>query len=168
MKHASTLAEKQAKRLQAVPLFEQGISNAEIARQIGVARKNVSAWFQLWQAGGADALRVQPPGTKARLTTEQWQEVTAALLAGPQAHGYETQLWTLERIADLIDRLSGVSYNSNYVAELMHEQGWSVQKPERRAKERNEEAIAGWVRDEWPEIKRGPVSGQAQRPPSSS
>jgi putative transposase len=165
MKHPSTLAEKQAKRLQAVHMFEQGLSNAEVARRIGVARKNVSAWYQLWQAGGVDALQVQPPGTKARLTADQWQQITTALADGPQAHGYDTQLWTLERIADLIHRLTGVSYNSNYVAELMHEHGFSCQKPERRAKERNEEAIAGWVRNDWPEIKRGPKSG---RPLSSS
>jgi transposase len=101
-------------------------------------------------------------GAKSRLSDEQWQQITAALLQGPQAHGFETQLWTLERIADLIFRLTGVRYNSNYVAELMRAQGWSVQKPERRAKERNEEAIAGWVQETWPEIKRGPKSGRRQ------
>src|SRR6266852_4377468 len=97
----ATAAEIQAKHDEAIRLFEQGLSNSEIARQIDVARKNVSQWCQLWRAGGEDALRVKR-GSKPRLTDEQWQHVTAALLDGPQAPGYETQLWTLERIADLI------------------------------------------------------------------
>jgi transposase len=161
MKSFATSAEIQAKRDEAVALFEQGLSKADIARQLDVARKNVSQWFQKWQQGGPDALRVRR-GAESRLTDEQWQQIVDALLQGPQAHGYDTQLWTLERIADLIFSLTGVRYNSNYVAALMHAHGWSVQKPERRAKERNEEAIAGWVQDEWPEIKRGPVSEQQQ------
>jgi transposase len=161
MKKSATSAEIQAKRDEAIVLFEQGLSNAEIARRLDVARKNVSQWYQLWQQGGSEALQVKR-GAKSRLVDEQWQQITAALLQGPQAHGFETQLWTLERIADLISRLTGVRYNSNYVAALMHAQGWSVQKPQRRAKERNEEAIAGWVQNTWPEIKRGPSSGRRQ------
>jgi transposase len=156
MKHTSTLPEKQAKRLEAAVLFEQGLSKAEIARRIGVARKNVSAWYQLWQGGGAEALHVQPPGPRSRLSDADWQRIRAALLAGPESNGFDTPLWTLERIAELIERLTGIRYNSNYVAELMHQQGWSAQKPERRAKERNEQAIVGWVAEDWPAIKRGP------------
>jgi transposase len=159
---SSTSSEKQAKRDEAVRLFEQGLSNSEIARQLGVARKNVSGWYQRWQAGGAEALVIKQLGARPRLSAEQWQQITAGLLKGPEANGYDTQLWTLERIADLIRHLTGVLYNSNYVAELMHAQGWSVQKPMRRAKERNEEAIAGWVRDAWPAIKRGPQSERRQ------
>lgn len=162
MKRPLTLSEKQVKRLEAAALFAQDLSNAEIARRIGINRKNVSQWYQLWKAGGTEALTVRPPGTAPRLSAAQWQQITTALLAGPQANRFETPLWTLERIAELIERLTGVRYNSNYVAELMHEQGWSVQKPERRAKERNEEAIAGWVAEEWPALKRGPKSERRQ------
>jgi putative transposase len=156
MKFTATLAEKQAMRLQAAVLFEQGLSNREIARRLGVAFKTVSAWCGLWRSGGIDALQVRPPGLPARLSDADWERITASLVAGPQASGYDTQLWTLERIADLIEKLTGVRYNSNYVAELMHERGWTVQKPERRAKERNEQAIANWVAEDWPALKRGP------------
>lgn len=155
MKHTATLAEKQAKRLEAAALFEQGLANREIARRLGVARKTVSIWFALWRAGGADALQLGPAGPVSRLSEADWQRITTALLAGPQANGYETQLWTLVRIAELIEKLTGARYNSNYVAELMHAHGWSVQKPERQAKERNEEAIAHWVAEDWPALKRG-------------
>lgn len=160
MKQTATLAEKQAVRLQAAALFEQGLANREVSRRLGVGRANVSIWYGLWRAGGTPALKVRAPGLPARLSDADWERITSALLAGPEANGYDTPLWTLARIAALIHKLTGVRYNSNYVAELMHEHGWSVQKPERRAKERNEEAIARWVAEDWPSIKRGPKSGR--------
>ena len=76
------------------------------------------------------------------------------LRRGPMAHGYATQLWTLARVAEVIERVTGVRYHPGHVWRLLHELGWSVQRPARRAAERDEEAIARWVKKDWPRVTK--------------
>lgn len=162
MKHAS-FEYRQKVRLKAASLFaEDRYSNAEIAHKLGVARSTVSHWFQAWKRDGEAGLAIGTPGRSALLSDEQWQDIQNALLEGPAAHGYDTELWTLERIADLIDKKTGIKYHPGYVWEILKKLGWSYQKPERVAKQRDEEAIARWKRERWPVIKKGrkkPVPG---------
>jgi putative transposase len=143
------------RRQEAALLFAQNLSNAEVARRIGVSRPTVSGWRQRWQADQKNGLALRAPGPASRLSRSQQQQLADALLPGPQAHGYDTQLWTLARIAEVIERRFGVTYNPHYVSELLHKMGWSCQKPLCRARERNEDAIARWVAEEWPQIKKG-------------
>lgn len=154
MKHAS-FEYRQLVRQKAAELFGHGLSNAEIARQLKVSRPTVSGWYQCWQKEGSAGLEIGTTGPKPRLTDEQWQDVLAALLKGPGAHGYDTELWTLARIAEVIYKMTGVRYNSNYVWKLLGKMRWSCQKPETRAKERDEQAIADWKEHCWPQIKKG-------------
>jgi transposase len=143
-------------RLKAAALFaEGGYSNAEIAHRLGVSRPTISHWYQAWIKGGEAALKIGTPGLPSRLSDEQWQEIQDALAQGPAAHGYDTEFWTLERIADLIEKMTGIKYHHCYVWELLTKLGWSYQKPERAAKQRDEEAIARWKVEHWPRIKRG-------------
>jgi transposase len=143
-------------RLEACDLFVEGHSCAEVARRLGFARQTVSRWHQRWEAEGAEALSdVNVGGRKRRLTEEQLKGVVEELLKGPQAHGYETQYWTLARIAALIEAKTGVRYSITHVWRLLRRVKWTCQKPERRAKERNEKEIARWREEEWPRIKRG-------------
>jgi transposase len=150
----------QQKRQEAIALFEQDLSNSEIARRIGINRSTVSGWKQLWQAQGKEGLQLHTPGRTARLSAEQVEKVLQALLQGAEAHGFPTPLWTLERIAEVIFRETGVQYNSHYVAELLHQWDWSAQKPEPVAKERDEAEITRWRTEEWPRIKKGHRSGR--------
>ena len=78
------------------------------------------------------------------------------LLKGARAHGYRTELWTTLRIAELIRRYTSITYHRNHVAKLLHQLGWSHQKPERRALERDEDRIAEWKRTVWPRVKKTP------------
>jgi transposase len=142
-------------RQQAVALFDTDLSNAEIGRRIGVSRPTVSQWRKRYRQDGAQALKLVAPGPEPRLTQEQLHQLAAALLQGPQAHGYPTQLWTLERIADLIHKQAGVSYHPGHVWYLLQRMGWSCQKPQTKAKERNQAAIADWIAVDWPRIKKG-------------
>jgi transposase len=91
---------------------------------------------------------------KPKLTGEQTQQVTEALLAGPAAQGYKTDLWTLPRVAALIEDLTGVRYHPGHVWRLMGASGFSCQRPERRAVERDEKAIRRWQRVGWPALKK--------------
>jgi transposase len=74
---------------------------------------------------------------------------------GPQAFGFDTDLWTLGRIAEVIERLTGVGYHPGHVWRLLRRLHWSPQRPARRASERDEAEIARWRAQEWPRIKGG-------------
>jgi transposase len=143
-------------RLQAGELFAAGRSQAQVAHQLGVARQNVSRWHALWRAGGPDALRsAGPTGSAPRLSDPQLHDLTQALREGARAHGFDTDHWTLARIATVIQRLTGVGYHPGHVWKLLrHRLGWRLQRPARRAVERDEQAIARWVESDWPRIRQ--------------
>lgn len=143
------------RRKKAGRLFAKECSAPEVARRLGVARQVAYRWKNAWDQGGNTALASKgPAGPKAKLTVEQTQQVTEALLAGPVAHGYKTALWTLPRVASLIEDLTGVGYHPGHVWRLLGASGFSCQRPERRAIERNDKAIWRWSRTEWPALKK--------------
>jgi transposase len=147
--------EMEQRRLKAVKYFEQGLGPSEVARRLGVKRQSAHAWKVAWEKGGKVSLRSRgPAGRKARLTPVQQQELVDALLEGPQACGYATQVWTLPRVRALIRKRTGETYHPGHVSRLLHALGFSCQRPERRAIERDERAIARWKRVTWPAIKK--------------
>jgi len=110
----------------------------------------------MYREGGLEAMRSRrASGRPRRLTDKQVEQLADELLKGPEAHGYTTNLWTLPRIAQVIRKLFGVRYHAGHVWRLMRRMGWTCQKPARRAKERNEEAIRQWREERWPRLKRG-------------
>jgi transposase len=154
-RNARGLVDRQAfegVRLQAGALFAAGRSQAEVARTLGVARQNVSRWHAQWQAGGPQALRsAGPTGPGPRLSDAQLAAIDQALRQGARAHGFDTDHWTLARITTVIERLTGVGYHPGHVWKLLHHRmGYRLQRPARRAIERDERAIARWVANDWP------------------
>jgi transposase len=147
----------QERRLEAARMFAAGASQAEVARAFGVSRQAASVWYARWRAGGTDALRgAGRAGRAPRLTPAELDAVDQALRKGAQAFGYETDLWTLARVTTVIERLTGVAYHPGHVWKLLRRLGWSLQRPARRAVERDEQAIAAWVKRDWPRIKKTP------------
>jgi transposase len=148
----------QARRLRAAELFAAGVRQAGVARQLGVSVQAVSVWHRRWQASGADGLRSKgPSGPAPRLSDQQLTTVEQALLKGPTANGFVGELWTMDRIALVIWRLTGVRHHPAHVwALLRHRLGWTVQRPKRRAAERDQAAIDQWVKIDWPRIKQTP------------
>jgi transposase len=150
-------ADMERRRKRAGTFFNKGCSAPEVARRFCVARQVAYRWKDAWKAGGTKALASKgPAGPKPKLTGEQTQRVTEALLAGPAAQGYKTDLWTLPRVAALIEDLTGVRYHPGHVWRLLGASGFSCQRPERRAVERDEKAIRRWKRVEWPALKKSP------------
>jgi transposase len=148
-------ATEQARRIEAGRLFAQGLSQAEVARQLGVSRQSASRWFRLWKANGSEGLRgAGRTGRKRQLSEEELRRLEAVLIQAPQAQGYETNLWTLQRIASVIEKLFGVSYHPGHVWKLLRQLGWSCQRPERRAAERDETTVRRWLKYRWPRIKK--------------
>jgi transposase len=136
-------------------LLKSGLSLNEVARRIKCVASSVMRWRDAWRRRGAESLRVRSsPGRPAKLNASQRRRLLTLLLKGPLAHGYRTNLWTTARIAELIAREFGVSYHRDHVGRLMHSLGWSHQKPEIRAVERDEEAIARWKREDWFHVKK--------------
>lgn len=143
------------RRKKAGKLFAKDCSAPDVARRLGVARQVAHRWKSAWNQGGQAALASKgPAGPKAKLTAAQTRQVTEALLAGPVAHGYKTALWTLPRVASLIEDLTGVGYHPGHVWRLLGASGFSCQRPERRAVERNDKAIRRWQRTDWPAFKK--------------
>lgn len=141
----------------AVARFGDGQSVRTVAEALNVSNEAVRVWRKKWQQAGAKAVCVQKPrGRKPKLSPEQLERLSQALLQGPRHWGYKTELWTLQRITKLIGKLFDVHYHPSHVFKILGAMGWSCQRPTRRAKERNEEAIATWVAEEWPRIKKGP------------
>jgi transposase len=147
----------EARRMIAGELLLEGRGVREVARLVKAAPSSVSRWKQDLEEGGLEALRAKPhPGRTARLTSEQKQELEEVLLREAQAAGYAADLWTLSRVTEVIERRFGVTYHPGHVWYILRDMGWSCQKPERRARQRDEEAIARWRKEEWPRVKKKP------------
>ena len=143
--------------MRAAELFRRHVSPAEIARQLGVGHQIVSDWRTAWRQGGRAALRAAGrAGRRPKLSVGQLAKVESALAKGAQANGYPTDLWTLPRVAELIERLTEVRYHPGHVWYVLRDQlGWSWQRPARQAIERDEQAIRNWRQQRWPTLKKG-------------
>lgn len=145
----------EARRHHAVRLVEQGHSQAEVARRLGVTPISVWRWWQAYREGGRAALRAKPPpGRNSKLPAEQKEDLRRRLLQGARASGFATDLWTCRRIAQLIRRCYGASYHVDSLPRFLRALGFSCQRPQKRALERDEEAVARWVARDWPRIKK--------------
>lgn len=147
--------ELERQRFYAIELLKKGLRPSEVADILDVSRPAVSQWKKLFERAGPDALKAKPhPGPKSKLTAKQQDKLAKLLLKGPAAHGFSTNLWTLRRVAEVIRRYFGVQYDPSGVWHLLGGIGWSCQKPEKKARERDEQAIATWRKSDWPRIKK--------------
>ena len=154
------------RRRRAVALLQQGLSLHEVARRVQASVSSVSQWRAAWQQGGDAALAPKPvPGAPCKLTDAQCTQLVQLLLQGATAHGFANNLWTLKRIAAVIQVHFGVRYHPAHVWKLLRRLGWSCQVPERRALQRDEQAMAHWKRYTWPAIKKSPTTWGPPRLP---
>ena len=127
-----------------------------MAHTFGVSAQAASTWYRRWRQGGESALRAAGrAGRRPRLAQAELEAVAEALGKGPAAFGFDTELWTLARIAAVIEQLPGVRYHPGHLWRRLRRLGWSPQRPARRAAEGDEAEIARWREQEWPRIKGG-------------
>ena len=152
------------RRLAAAALLRQGrLSQADMARQLGVSRASVSRWAATLAQRGRRGLAARVrTGRPPRLDPCAWIHLGRLLDRGAMAAGFATERWTLKRIAALIEREFGVHYHPRYLERPLKAHGFSVQRPTTRAKERDELVIAVWPKREWVALKRRP-SGSTGR-----
>ena len=155
--HKKPMDEATKKRVRAARLLQKGKLPAEIARQVGVARQTVYTWKALFDEGGIDALRaVRSRGRPGKLDEAQHEALRRAILQKPTEHGFGTDLWTLKRVGALIKRQYGVKYSQTQVWRILGALGFSPQRPDKRALERNDDAVQHWTRSTWPGLKKKP------------
>jgi transposase len=150
-----TPAELERRRRHGVELLNQGERPSLVARILGVDRSSLYRWRRQAEQGEA-ALAARPhPHRPPRLSPQQLTELEALLGQGPTAHGWANQLWTTERVAELIFRHFHVRYHHDHVGRFLRQRlGWSPQKPRRLARERDEGAIRDWQAEQFPRIAR--------------
>jgi transposase len=153
--HAASWDWKEWRRMRALVLKQDGWPQRMIAEALGVSEPAVSQWLAAAQHGGVDALRTHPaPGPAPRLTPEQKRRIPEFLWHGPEAYGFQGQVWTCARIAKVIEEELGVRYDKGHVSRLLAELHWTPQMPIKRAIQRDEEAIERWRDEVWPDLLR--------------
>ncbi len=158
MRPPGTPEQLEARRRRAIEMLDAGASLLAVARAVDASVSSVHRWYQAYQLKGSKGLASVPAsGRPPKLSEVQRERLRQLLQHGPPASGYETELWTLRRVADLIESEFAVAYHPCHVWKLLEKMGWSCQKPERRARERDEEEIARWRRRRWPHIKKRPT-----------
>jgi transposase len=145
------------RRFEALKLLRQGDNQSEVARRVKVCSQTVSRWARTVASEGEGALKAAGrAGRKPLLDEQQRKRLVARLRQGPERLGYETPLWTCQRVRYLIQEEFGVRYHAGHVWKLLRQLNWSPQRPVGRALERDEAAIGYWKRKTWPAIKKKP------------
>jgi transposase len=148
---------KEARRFRAWELYQQGWTQALIARALGVTPGAVSQWIAIAKQSGTEALHRRPvPGRPPRLKPEQLAQLPALLTQGAPVHGFRGEVWTCPRVAVIIERRFKVKYHPAHVSRLLKRINWAPQKPIRRARQRDEAAIARWRDERWEELQKKP------------
>lgn len=133
------------------------MSNPDIAKALEASLRSVQDWIRIGTANGAEALRAKVhPGRSPKLTAKQVAKVRSLVLNGATANGFTTELWTGPRVAQLIRDKFQVTYHHNYLPDLLQKMGFSCQKPERQARQRDDDAVAEWGDKDWERIKKRP------------
>src|SRR5215472_17249297 len=144
------------RRRRAARLFAAGkLILAAIARDLKVSRQSVSRWYQQWKRGGSQALQgAGRAGRRPQLDGRQLRQVQEALRQGARAHGFGTDLWTLPRVAKVIQRRTGVQYHPGHVWKILGAMDWTLQRPAHQARERSPQKVKVWLTERWPAVKK--------------
>jgi transposase len=160
---------REIRRFRAIELKAKGWKQNAIAEALGVTEGAVSQWLKKFREGGEEALREHwYEGPPFLLTEEQRAKIPDLLTRGAESYGFRGNVWTLPRVTVVIKREFGVDYHPSHVSRVLRDVGWTLQKPMRRAIQRNEPAIQKWREEEWPRIKtkQKKIHGRSSSPTS--
>jgi len=147
------------RRQRAIALLKEGGAPVEVARLLGADRRSVRRWNAAYRKQGASGLVARPvPGRPWKLRARQRKQLEVMLARGAAANGFDSDLWTCPRVAQVIRRRFGIGYHVDHIGRLLRSMGWTPQRPTRRALERDEEGIQRWIKRDWTGIKKKPAS----------
>jgi transposase len=160
-----TREQMEERRQEGGRLLQAGkLSQAEIARRLGVSRASVHAWAKKVETDGIRGLRRRKAsGGPSKLSPEQKQRLKRLLQSGALKRGFPTDRWTLRRVAELIEREFQVRYHPNHLHRLLRQLGFSPQKPLSRAAEQERALVQAWLERDWPRIKKVAVARRRNR-----
>ncbi|HZN51411.1 MAG TPA: IS630 family transposase [Methylomirabilota bacterium] len=147
----------------AIELLQRDVPVHVVAERLGVDRRSVRRWKRAHRGQGRAGLRARPAsGRPSKLTAAQRRRLARLVVAGPEAAGYATSLWTCRRIVDVIRHHFKVVYHPDHVGRLLRACGFSPQRPQPRAKERDDRRVREWIQQDWARVKKTRAPG---RPP---
>jgi transposase len=150
------------RRAKAVRDYVRGKAVLTLVTELEVVRASVNQWLRWYDTAGTEALRPRKaPGAAPKLTKQQRAELVQLIEAGPQASGYSSGVWNGPRIGDLIHKRYGVRYHNHHVPRLLHQLGFSVQRPRKRLARADKEAQEIWLKHVLPRIKKTPLAAAA-------
>lgn len=166
MRPQGSPAELERRRVRAIELLQRDVPVHAVAERLGVDRRSVRRWKRAYRRRGRAGLEARPAaGRPPKLTAAQRRHLVRVVVAGPEAAGYRTSLWTCRRIVQVIRARFDVVYHPDHVGRLLRACGFSPQRPQPRAKERNDRRIRDWRQREWMQVKKTP---SPRRPPDRS
>lgn len=146
---------KEANRIRALNLYEAGWHQSHIAQALGVCQSTVSIWIKKYRISGLEGLKTQKnKGKEPLLTEEQKNQLPELLKKGAEHYGFRGNIWTQERISQVIYKEFGVKYHYTHAGRIIRSLGWSLQKPEKQPIQRKEEEIEKWKEEDWPKLKK--------------
>jgi transposase len=165
MRTRGSADELESRRRLAVERVSEGYSTQEVADFLGVDPSTVRRWLAAFRDRGDAGLVGRPvSGRPSKLTPTQEKIALRWLTERPTHHGFETELWTAARLGQLIREEFGVGLNPRYLSTWVRDRGFTPQKPQRVARERDPKAIAAWLESDWPRIKKR-LGGRAPTSP---
>lgn len=148
---------EQIRQKAVMQVVKQKKGTAEVAKKFRVGQRSVQKWVKRYrQRGPKGILATKIPGRPWKLTGKQKKRLEKILLSGAQASGFSSDLWTCPRVSRTVEEQFGIKYHVHHMAKLLRNLGWSAQRPQHRAIERDEAKIAHWKRYVWREIKKKP------------
>lgn len=158
-------AQNETKRRKAIELIKQGLTQAEAAKQVRVILRTVQRWWKLYRDFGDDGLKsTKATGRPKRLNKKQLERLGKILIKGAVKSGFPNELWTSKRVLQVIKTEFNTDYHSNHLPRLLRSLGFSPQRPQREAAEKDQEQINKWIRYQWTRIKKKPA--KSKRPSS--
>jgi transposase len=156
MRTKGSAEELERRRRLATDRLLDGYTQQQVADFLDVHVRTIRKWWHQYQKLGPDGLNAKPhPGRPRKLRRAQEAQVLRWLRKSPKSFGFATELWTAPRVTQVIQRKFGIDFHPRYLNQWLAERKITPQKPQRKARERNDEAIERWKEHDWPRIQNG-------------
>jgi transposase len=152
------IRELEQRRHLAVDLVQKGIPAVSVAQRFNIHERTIHKWLQAYRKDGLEGLQVKvSTGRKKKLTAKNESKLQKIIIAGAVKAGFANELWTSKRVLQIIKDQFDVDYHANHLPKLLRGLGFTPQRPQREAIEKDRKQMDNWIRFEWKRIKKKPA-----------